>query len=141
MRRLSFEHHDQTLAIIETLGEVIGIDTSNDLAKDPHFCMNLMVTKGWIISIDLKTYDGMLLIQKILVYYDNLPMKCKTCHSWKHRVRNCKEIKKLTVIGRGDQHTHTTSKCQTKAKTSRQTRTTFNKSDIEKTPEETHSIL
>ena len=46
LRRLPFEHHDQALAIAETLGEVIGMDTSNDMTKDPRFCINLMVNNG-----------------------------------------------------------------------------------------------
>ena len=33
LRRLPFEHHDQALAIAETLGEVIGFDTSNETSK------------------------------------------------------------------------------------------------------------
>ena len=48
LRRLPFEHHDQTLDIASTLGEVIGIDTSNEWARDPRFCVNLMVSKGWV---------------------------------------------------------------------------------------------
>jgi hypothetical protein len=55
LRKLPFEHHDQALAIAETLGEVIGIDTSNETAKDPRFCVNLMVSNGWITSIDLES--------------------------------------------------------------------------------------
>jgi hypothetical protein len=36
LRKLPFEHHDQALAIAGTLGEVVGIDTSNETAKDLH---------------------------------------------------------------------------------------------------------
>jgi len=46
LRRLPFEHHDQALAIAEMLGEVIGIDTSNETAKDPRFCINLVMSSG-----------------------------------------------------------------------------------------------
>ena len=91
LRRLPFEHHDQALAIAETLGEVIGMDTSNEFARDPRFCVNLMVSEGWMTSIDLVTENGALAIQKVLVDYDILPMRCKACHSWKHRVRDCNE--------------------------------------------------
>lgn len=44
LRRLLYEHHDQALAIAGTLGEVIGIDTSNETVKDPRFCINLVVS-------------------------------------------------------------------------------------------------
>ena len=45
LRRLPFEHHDQAIDIASTLGEVIGIDTSNERARDPRFCVNLMMSK------------------------------------------------------------------------------------------------
>ena len=61
--------------------------------------MNLMVTNGWVTSIDLETEDGILPTQKILVDYDRLPMRCKACHSWKHRVRDCNKSQKLFVRG------------------------------------------
>ena len=99
LRRLPFEHLDQALAIAETLGEVIGIDTMNETAKDPRFCVNLMVTKGWVTSIDLESEDGTLPTQKVLVDYDKLPMRCKACQSWKHRVKDCNEIQKRHVRG------------------------------------------
>ena len=46
LRKLPYEHHDQALAIAESLGEVIGIDTANEVALDPRFCINLKVNKG-----------------------------------------------------------------------------------------------
>ena len=100
LRRLPFEHHDQALDIASMLGEVIGIDTSNEWARDPRFCVNLIVSKGWVTSIDLQTEDGTLPTQKVIVDYDKLPMRCKTCHSWQHRVRDCNEIQKRSVRGR-----------------------------------------
>jgi len=79
------------------LGEVIGIDTSNKTAKDPRFCINLVVSGGWVTNIDLETEGGILPVQKVLVDYDKLPMRCKVCHSWKNRVRDSKEIQKKTL--------------------------------------------
>ena len=87
------------------LGEVIGIDTSNKTAKDPRFCINLVVSGGWVTNIDLETEGGILPVQKVLVDYDKLPMRCKACHSWKHRMRDCKEIQKKFVRG-GRKPTH-----------------------------------
>ena len=66
----------------------------NETAKDPRFCVNLMVTKGWVTSIDLESEDGLLPTQKVFVDYDQLPMRCKACHSWKHKVKDCNELKK-----------------------------------------------
>ena len=107
LRRLPFEHHDQALAIVETLGEVIGMDTTNKSARDPSFCVNLMVNKGWVTSIDLVSDDGTLPPQRVLVDYDRLPMRCKACHSWKHRVHNCNDTQKRFVkSGRRPTHTH-----------------------------------
>ena len=94
LRRLPFEHHNQAIDIAGMLGEVIGIDTANESARDPRFCVNLMVSKGWVTSIDLETEDGSLPPQKILVDYDKLPMRCKVCHNWKHRVRDCQELQR-----------------------------------------------
>ena len=99
LRRLPFEHHDQAFDIASTLGEVIGIDTSNEWARDPRFCVNLMVSKGWVTSIDLETENGTLPTQKVIVDYDKLPMRCKACHSWLHRVRDCTMMQKRPLRG------------------------------------------
>ena len=58
LRNLPFEHHDQATAIAGTLGEVIGIDTANESAKAPRFCVNLKVDKGWVTSILLESERG-----------------------------------------------------------------------------------
>jgi hypothetical protein len=99
------------------LGEVIGIDTSNKTAKDPRFCINLVVSGGWVTNIDLETEGGILPVQKVLVDYDKLPMRCKVCHSWKHRVRDSKEIQKKTLGEKGDQHMHILNTNKKKEKT------------------------
>lgn len=46
LRKLPYEHHDQALAIAESLSEVIGIDTAKEMAIDPRHCINLKVSKG-----------------------------------------------------------------------------------------------
>lgn len=43
---MPFEHQDQAIAIAKTLGEVIGMDTANEAAKDPRLCINLDISKG-----------------------------------------------------------------------------------------------
>lgn len=74
---MPFEHHEQALAIAGTLGEVIGMDTTNENAKDPRFCINLEISKGWATSIDLEAKGGVVPSQKILVDYDSLPIRCR----------------------------------------------------------------
>ena len=99
LRRLPFEQYDQAIAIVGTLGEVIGMDTANDTAKDPRFCINLKVKEGWITSIALDSEDGSAPIPKVLVYYDKLPIKGRACQSWKHMVRDCKEQHRIPSKG------------------------------------------
>ena len=91
LRNMPFEHQDQALAIAESLGEVIGMDTANDNAKDPRFCVNLEISKGWVTCIDLECEGGVLAPQKIMVDYDKLPIRCRVCLSWNHKASDCKE--------------------------------------------------
>ena len=99
LRRLPYEHHDQSLAIAETLGEVIGIDTTNEIALDPRFCINLKVNKGWVTCIELESKDGISPPHKVLVDYNKLPIRCRACHSWKHKVSECDTIQKKPKRG------------------------------------------
>ena len=87
LRTLPYKHHDQALAIAETLGEVMGIETANETLLDPRFCINVKVNKGWFTCIDLENEDGTSPPpHKVLVDYYNLPIRCRACHSWKHKV-------------------------------------------------------
>ena len=101
LRNLPFEHQDQTLAIAETLGKVIGMDTANDTAKDPRFCINLEINKGWATSIDLESNIGILPPQRILIDYDKFPIRCRVCMSWKHKASDCKEFQNISARVRG----------------------------------------
>lgn len=56
-------------------------------------------------NIDLEMEDGTLPTQKAIVDYDKLPMRCKACHSWQHRMRDCNEMQKKFVRG-GMRSTH-----------------------------------
>ena len=90
LQNLPFEHHDQALSIAGTRGEVIGIDTANETARAPRFCVNLKVDKGWVTNIMLESEEGVVPPQEVMVDYDKLPLRCRACHSWKHKVRDCK---------------------------------------------------
>lgn len=76
-----FEHQDQAIAITETLGEVIGMDIASEGAKDPRFCINLGISKGWATCIDLELEGRILPPQKIMVDYDKLLIRCRSCLS------------------------------------------------------------
>ena len=97
---LSHEHQDQAISIAGTLGEVIGMETANETAKDPRFCVNLEINKGWATSIELVTEGGILPPQTVVVDYDKLPIRCRVCLSWKHKASDCKEMQKRPVKGR-----------------------------------------
>lgn len=45
LKNMPYEHQDQAIAIAGTLGKVIGMDTANENAKDPRFCVNLEINK------------------------------------------------------------------------------------------------
>lgn len=80
LRNLPYEHEDQAISIA-SLGEVIGIDTANEKVKDPRFCINLKINKGWLTNIELESEGGIVPPQKIMVDYDKLPIRCRVCLS------------------------------------------------------------
>lgn len=55
---MPYEHDNQAIAIAKSLGEVIGMDTANENAKDPRFCINLEICKGWAMCIELESEGG-----------------------------------------------------------------------------------
>ena len=101
LRNLPQEHQDQAIGIVETLGEVIGMETANESAKDPRFCINLEISKGWATSIELITEGEILPPQTVLIDYEKLPIRCRVCLSWKHKASECKENQKRPYRGRG----------------------------------------
>ena len=76
------------------------METENEYAKDPRFCVNLEITKGWATSIELVTEGGILPPQIIEIDYDKLPIRCRVCSSWKHKASECKEMQKRPGKGR-----------------------------------------
>lgn len=69
-----------------------------------------MVSQEWATNIALETEDGTLLHHKVMVDYDNLLVRCRACHSEKHKVKDYKEGQKnpkIYRIGeRGGHHIH-----------------------------------
>ena len=110
LRNLPHEHQDQAISIAESLGEVIRMDTTNENAKDPRFCINLGISKGWATSIELITKGGILPPHTVLIDYDRLPIRCRVCLCWKHKASDCTEIQKRPYKGKGNvgqpQHKH-----------------------------------
>lgn len=86
-------YEQQAIAITQTLGEVIGTDMANESAKVSRFCVNLKINKGWVTNINLETKGGILSLQEVVVDYDKLLIRCRVCHSWKHMVKDCNEIR------------------------------------------------
>ena len=101
LRNMPYEHQDQAIAIAKTLGEVIGMDTGNENSKDPRFCVNLEISKGWATCTMLESEEGILPPQIIMVDYEKLPIRCRVCLSWKHKANDCKEFHKRPMRGRG----------------------------------------
>ena len=100
LRNLPHEHQDQAVGIAEALGEVIGMETENEYAKDPRFCVNLEISKGWATSIELVTEGGILPPQIVEIDYDKLPIRCRVCLSWRHKASECKDMQKRPGRGR-----------------------------------------
>lgn len=70
------------------------METSNEDNKDPRFCINLQISNAWVTNIALETENGALPAQVVEVDYDNLPMRCRICLSWKHKAKDCEVGKK-----------------------------------------------
>lgn len=117
LRNMPYEHQDQAIAIAETLGEVIGMDTANENSKDPRFCVNLEINKGWATCIVLESEEGILPPQTIMVDYEKLPIRCRVCLSWKHKANVCEEFQKRPMKGRGRQGYAQQAPFQDKGKT------------------------
>ena len=52
LRNLSYEHCDQAYVVAKTLSEIIGTQRKCTRSK---VCVNLKVTKGWVINIALNS--------------------------------------------------------------------------------------
>lgn len=91
LRQLPYEHLDQAQDIAKSLGEVIGIDSLNDNMKGPRFCVNLKINEGRVTNIALSSEEENSSKSLVLVDHDNLPFRCRACHSWMHKVKDCQK--------------------------------------------------
>ena len=60
------------------------METANETSKNPRFCVNLEISKGWATSIELVTEGGILPPQIVVIDYDKLPIRCRVCLRWRH---------------------------------------------------------
>lgn len=75
--------------------------TANENAKDPRFCINLEISKGWASCIILESEEGILPPQIGTVDYDKLPIRCRVCLRWKHKASECKIFQKKPMRSKG----------------------------------------
>ena len=58
------------------------------------YVSTLRLAKCWVTNIDLESEAGILSLQKIMMDYDKLPIRCRVRLSWKHKASECNEYKK-----------------------------------------------
>lgn len=66
------------------------MDTANENAKDPRFCINSEISKGWATCIVLELEERILPPQIVTVDYDKLPIQCRVCLNWKRKASECR---------------------------------------------------
>lgn len=96
LRNLPFEHFDQVYMIVGCLGEIIGMESSNEDNKDPMLCINLEIGNGWVMTIALESKGEFVPPQVVDVDDDSIPMRCRICLSWKHQAKWCEGLENKT---------------------------------------------
>lgn len=90
LKQVSKEYQAVALEIVKGIGEVIGMDTSNDQVQDPRFCIALDSSKGWEPLVQV-TNETTKTTKTILIDYNYLPIRCKFCLDTQHCVKDCPE--------------------------------------------------
>ena len=54
--------------------------------KNPRFVANFKGSKVWITNIAHNSEEGILQAHNVLIAYDNVPLRCRACQSWKHSI-------------------------------------------------------
>ncbi len=90
LRQVTEEFQAVTKQIAERIGELVGIDSTNDETQDPRFCVSLDASQGWKPSISV-TNEATNVTKKILIDYNFLPIRFRYCLDTNHCVRDCPE--------------------------------------------------
>jgi hypothetical protein len=72
------------------IGEVLGVDESNDNIKDPRFCVGLSAGGGWEPSV-VVTNSTTKKKHTILIDYNFLPIRCRACGDTQHCLKDCSQ--------------------------------------------------
>ena len=72
LKQLSLEYASSVHLIAQGLGEVLGVDQVNELAKFPRFRVAMDVEQGWVGAFPLKSIDPGCKVT-VLVDYENAP--------------------------------------------------------------------
>lgn len=77
--------------IAQQVGKLLGFDMNNDVAKALRFCVALEVGEGWIDPFPVATLlpEGQV---KVIIDYENLPIRYTFCLNLTHGVKNCPEL-------------------------------------------------
>lgn len=90
LKQVPEEFQAVAFQIAEGIGELIGIDTSNDHSQDPRFCVALDSSKRWEPAVFV-TNEITKITKKIIIDYNFLPIRCRYCLDTNHCVRDCPE--------------------------------------------------
>lgn len=90
LKQIPEEFQAVAMEIAEGIGELIGLDSSNDHSQDPRFCIALDSSKGWESEVYV-TNETTQITKKILIDYNLLPIRCRFCLDTQHCVKDCPE--------------------------------------------------
>jgi hypothetical protein len=88
LRQVREEFMGVAKEIAAGIGEVLGVDESNDGIKDPRFCVGLPSGGGWEHSVQV-TNAATSTTSIVLVNYNYLPIRCRVCGDTTHCLKDC----------------------------------------------------
>lgn len=91
LRKLPREYRSSALEIARSVDKVIGQDGHHSQNNDLRFCVGLKAGARWETDVTIKSK----LLQRnirILIDYDNLPIRCRRCWATDHQIRDCPRI-------------------------------------------------
>lgn len=82
------------------LGDLLGVDRNNEFSTDQRFCVALSTEGGWQMQVGVRNETtGELSV--INIDYGHLPIRCRSCLSTDHLVRNCPSLQNPRDQARG----------------------------------------